>query len=363
MLFFLSDYKVIFGPLRLFEYVTFRAAGAAITALLLTLLLGPLTVKLLKKFNASAPNRYEQLLPEEYQNHEKDKTPSMGGLLIIFAIATSALLWTNLINPLALLCFLTLVSLGILGFIDDYIKVAHRDRNGVAGRIKLIVQFGIAIGVVWYLSTLPETGKFMHQLMVPLMKNPITSSGWVMALSVLVIVGSSNAVNLTDGKDGLAPGCSIFCVLAYGIMAYLCGHIKFASYLSIPYISGISEVVVFSSAVAGACTGFLWYNCSPASMFMGDTGSLALGGIIGLIAVLVRQELILAIIGGVFVMEAGSVVLQVLSYKLFKRRIFRCAPIHHHFEYKGWPESQIVIRFWILAGIFAVIGLATLKLR
>ena len=363
MLIYLSELQNIFGPFRLFEYVTFRAAGAAMTALLLAILLGPAAVKLLKKFRAVAPNRYEELLPEEFQNRDKDATPSMGGLLIIFSIVVAALLWTDLANPLALLCFLTLLALGILGFLDDYIKVAHRDRNGIAGRMKLIVQFLVAGGAVWYLSSLPETGKLMPQLMVPFLKNPVTSGIWVLGLAVVVIVGSSNAVNLTDGKDGLAPGCTIFCMMAYGFMAYLCGHIKFAAYLSIPFIPGISEVVVFSSAVVGACVGFLWYNCHPASMFMGDTGSLALGGIIGLIAVLVKQELILVVIGGVFVMEAGSVLLQVFSYKLFKRRIFKCAPIHHHFERNGWTETQIVVRFWILAGIFAMIGLSTLKLR
>ncbi len=363
---YLSELQIYFGPFRLFEFITFRAAGAAFTAMVLCMIFGPTAVKLLRKFRTTAPARLDGLVEEKFIDRSKDHVPSMGGILIVLSITVSTLLWANLMNPLVLIFLTTLLSLGALGFLDDFSKVALRRRDGIPGKVKLLVQILVAVMAVYAFDSLPETGNIMREVLVPFYKSPlITCLPMVVAFifAATVVVGSSNAVNLTDGKDGLAVGCMIFCALTYAAFAYLCGHKIFAGYLNIPFIPGVGEVVVFAAAIAGACIGFLWYNCHPASMFMGDTGSLALGGSIGLVAVLVKQELVLILVGGVFVMEAVSVILQVASYKLLKKRIFLCAPIHHHFEQKGWTETQIVVRFWILAGIFALMGLATLKLR
>jgi len=366
MLYYLATLRGVFGPFRLFEYVTFRAGCAMALALLLTLLLGPLTVRLLKRVGTTAPTRLEGLVPEEYIDREKDKTPSMGGILIVFSIVVSTLLFANFSNPLVFVFLVTLLAFAALGFVDDYEKVAHHNRNGISSRMKLLFQFVIAVVGIFMLSKIQLTTDILGQLIVPFCKDPLyvsKSTGLILAFCALVVVGASNAVNLTDGKDGLAVGSMIFCTLTYMGFAYLCGHKIFAGYLNIPFVPGASEVVVFAGAIVGACIGFLWYNCYPASMFMGDTGSLALGGTIGLIAVLVKQEVTLVIVGGVFVIEALSVIIQVACFKLFGKRVFLCAPIHHHFERLGWTETQIVVRFWILSGIFALLGLATLKLR
>ena len=367
MLYYLSNFQDYFGPLRLFQFVTFRAAGAVFTSIVLILLLGPLTLKLLHRFKTYSPNRLDGLVPSKELNPEKDDTPIMGGLLIIFSITVSSLMWGKLTNPLLTVFLVTLLALGGLGFLDDYAKVKHKNRNGISGKFKLLFQFIIAFSAVVFLFQIPSTRPFMHQVMVPFLKDPVllgTAGGIVIVvLGVLAVVGASNAVNLTDGKDGLAVGCIIFCSLTYAAFAYLCGHRIFAEYLSIPYIPGAGEVGIFASAIAGACIGFLWFNCVPASMYMGDTGSLALGGAIGLVAVLVKQELVLILAGGVFVIEAGSVIIQVASYKLTGKRVFLMTPIHHHFEKKKWSDTQIVVRFWIIAGIFALLALATLKIR
>ncbi len=366
MLEYLAFFDNAIGPLRLFKYVTFRAGGALMTSLLIAYFLGPFTVRFLKSLGANAPARLEGLVKEEFVDRRKDKVPSMGGVLIVFSIIISTFLWATPTNPLVIVFVATLFSLALVGFLDDYSKVAHGKRDGIPGKAKLALQVLIALCGAWYLDCLPATGSSTRDIMLPFLKNPLLMEIPILvalAFAALVVVSSSNAVNLTDGKDGLAVGCSVFCTLTYAVFAYMCGHRIFAAYLNIPFIPGASEVTVFAAAIVGACLGFLWYNCHPASMFMGDTGSLALGGSIGLIAVLVRQELTLVLVGGVFVMEAVSVILQVISFKLFKRRIFRCTPIHHHFEQLGWTETQIVVRFWILSGLFAMIGLATLKIR
>ena len=367
MLYYLSHFSEIWGPFRLFQYVTFRAGCAAATAFLIVLIFGPMTIKLLKQLNTTAPCRHEGLIPDEFIDKSKNKTPSMGGILIIISIVISTLLWAKPDNPLMMIFLLVTISLAGVGFIDDYAKVIHRNRDGISAKLKIILQLIIACFAILSLYFLPKTGIIISEFLVPFMKNPLLTGFWGLAvtlpLGVLVVVGSSNAVNLTDGKDGLAIGTVIFCALAYSVFAYLSGNIIFAEHLKIYYIPGAGEIGIFAATVIGAGIGFLWYNCHPASMFMGDTGSLALGGSIGLIAVLVRQELILLLIGGVFVIEAASVILQVASFKLTGKRIFLCAPIHHHFERKGWTETQIVIRFWIMAGIFALLGLASLKLR
>jgi len=336
------------------------------TAMLIAFIFGPFTVRMLKRMNTAAPSRLKGLVPDKHLNPEKDKVPSMGGVLIIASIAISTILWSLPFNPIVTVFLVTLLALGAVGFWDDYTKVVFGNRDGIPGRMKLLMQIVIAISAAAYLDALPETHHLLRQITVPFLKNPIMEDLPAMlafGFAALVVVACSNAVNLTDGKDGLAVGCSIFCTLVYAIFAYICGHKIFAGYLNVPFIPGASEVVVLAAAIVGACIGFLWYNCQPASMFMGDTGSLALGGTIGLIAVLVKQELTLVIVGGVFVIEALSVIIQVVSFKLFKKRIFLCTPIHHHFERLGWTESQIVIRFWIISGILALIGLATLKLR
>lgn len=348
-------------PLRLIDYVTFRAGAAALTALVLVLVLGPLTVRLLKHF--VSPNRYKEYVGNVAPI--KDKTPTMGGVLIMGAVFVSMLLWGNLSNTLVLIFLVSMLAFMLLGMADDYRKIKLKSKDGVTPRTKLVSQIVITLLTLLAFYFVPEVREHLQEFCVPLMKKPL----FIMPLAVaavcetIVVVGASNAVNLTDGKDGLAAGCTIFCTLTYAAFSYMAGHKVFADYLSINYIEGAGEVGVLATCIAGACIGFLWYNCNPASMFMGDTGSLALGGCIGLIAVLVKQEILLVLVGWVFVMEAGSVALQVLSFRLFGRRIFLCAPIHHHFEKKGWPEMQIVVRFWIIAGICALLGLATLKLR
>lgn len=364
MLSFLADYSDFWGPLRLFNYVTFRAGGAGATAFLLVVLFGDAMVRWLKVFRTNHDDRYKDITDFVKLDEAKKKTPSMGGLLIVAGVVVATLLWGNPTNALMLLFLGTLVTLAGVGFLDDFSKIDKR--GGITAREKMLMQLTIASVAVFCLFAIPETRMEIWKIMLPFDKNPVLTGveGAMVAfvLGVLTVVGASNAVNLTDGKDGLAAGSMIFATLAYAVIAYLCGHKIFAAHLSIPYIPNSSEVVVLAAALMGGCAGFLWHNCHPASMFMGDTGSLALGGTIGLIAVLVRQELLLLVIGGVFVMEAGSVMIQVASVKLRGKRVFRCTPIHHHFE-KNWKETQIVVRFWILAGVFALIGLATLKIR
>lgn len=353
------------GFFRIFGYITFRAGAAAATAFLLVAFFGPYTIRKLKNLNATAACRYEGIMEEKYIDRSKDKTPSMGGILIIIAITIACILWSDLSNPVASVLLAVTVSLALLGFTDDYIKIARQNKDGISAKMKFSGQMLIATMGILFLYALPHDNAVpLQDLYVPFLKEPIFSSPWVLLLEILVVVGASNAVNITDGKDGLSSGCIIFSVGAYAIIAYLCGHKIFASYLFLPYIPSAGEALVFSSAIIGACGGFLWHNCNPAGMFMGDTGSLALGGALGMLAVIVRQELLLILIGGVFVMEIGSVMLQVPYFKLTHgKRIFLCTPIHHHFERKGWKENQIVVRFWILAAIFALLGLATMKLR
>lgn len=366
MLHYISDFEVFWGPLRLFQYVTFRAGGAFFTAILLSMLFGNKTIKILSSLQTVAPARLKGLVPDEYIDSAKDKTPSMGGVLIIFSVLVSTLLWAIPNNQMLWVFCAVLLLLGAVGFLDDYTKIAFKKRDGISAKLKFTFQVLVAVAAVYSLDMMPATADFLRQIYLPFLKNPIITGLpliLVVIFGALVVVASSNAVNLTDGKDGLAAGCSIFASLAYAIFAYFCGHKVFASYLNIPYIPGSSEVVVFAMAICGGCIGFLWFNCHPAAMFMGDTGSLALGGSIGLISVLVRQELNLIVIGAVFVIEALSVIIQVTSFKIFGKRVFLCSPIHHHFERKGWTETQIVVRFWILAGIFAILGIATLKIR
>ena len=394
MLYLLANLRECFGPLRRFEYVTFRSGGALITSMLLVIFLGPWTIRRLKKFCVPKSARLEGLVAEQFVDHSKDKTPTMGGLLIIFSIVFSTIFWGDLSNRMVLVFLLVLLPLTALGFYDDYIKVKYERsvRDGVSGKVKLLIQILVSFVALYIIYKMPDT--MTTKFLIPFFKDPIClkpagetiqfwlppqllpdplftfpaswaflAVGLIFLANILLVTFFSNAVNLTDGKDGLAAGCTIFCVLSFAAVAYVHGHTVFAKYLSVPYIPELGEISVFASAMAGACIGFLWYNCKPAAVFMGDTGSLPLGGSIGLIAVLMGQQFLLIVIGFVFLMEGVSVMIQVASFRLTGRRVFLCTPIHHHFEQKGWSETQIVIRFWIIAGICALIGLATLKLR
>lgn len=394
MLYLLANLRECFGPLRLFEYVTFRSGGALITSMLLVIFLGPWTIRRLKKFCVPKSARLEGLVAEQFVDHSKDKTPTMGGLLIIFSIVFSTIFWGDLSNRMVLVFLLVLLPLTALGFYDDYIKVKYERsvRDGVSGKVKLLIQILVSFVALYIIYKMPDT--MTTKFLIPFFKDPIClkpagetiqfwlppqllpdplftfpaswaflAVGLIFLANILLVTFFSNAVNLTDGKDGLAAGCTIFCVLSFAAVAYVHGHTVFAKYLLVPYIPELGEISVFASAMAGACIGFLWYNCKPAAVFMGDTGSLPLGGSIGLIAVLMGQQFLLIVIGFVFLMEGVSVMIQVASFRLTGRRVFLCTPIHHHFEQKGWSETQIVIRFWIIAGICALIGLATLKLR
>ena len=290
----------------------------------------------------------------------------MGGVMILGTVLLSALLLAPLDNPLVVSVLFAMIGLGCLGFVDDYLKVSKKTSEGVRGKVKLVTQLLVALAVGLYLMHHPDTSTFIRELHVPFKKGPLVDDmgWWCLPFFALVIVGSSNAVNLTDGLDGLAIGCTITAATAYAIFTYLVGHQWLGEkYLFLPYNEHSSELAVICLALVGSGLGFLWFNCHPAKVFMGDTGSLAIGGALGTIAICCKHEVVLAIVGGVFVMEAGSVILQVGSYKLRKKRIFRMSPIHHHFELKGWHENQVIIRFWTLSIIFALIGLATLKLR
>jgi phospho-N-acetylmuramoyl-pentapeptide-transferase len=312
------------------------------------------------------PVRDETDLLDLASRHKlKTGTPTMGGLLIILALEISCLLWAPITNMFVQLTLLCVVYLGALGFLDDYRKVTKQDTKGLSAKTKMVAQVILACFIGWILLMNPETKEVYRNIMVPFVKTPVLQdAGFVSVIFMtLVIMGSSNAVNLTDGLDGLAIGCTVSVALALVVLTYVAGNIKISDYLQVPYVAGVGELAIFCAALVGAGLGFLWYNSHPAEVFMGDTGSLALGGAIGIVAVLVRQELALVIIGGVFVMEAVSVILQVASFKLSGKRIFLMAPIHHHFERKGWSETKVVVRFWILSIVFALIGLSTLKVR
>ena len=364
-----------FSPFRVFQYLTFRTAFASITALLICLLLGKWLIPRLKEFQIEQHIREEG--PASHQ--AKAGTPTMGGILINAAIVIPTLLWADLNNALVWLVMLSTVSFGLIGFLDDYYKILGRNNRGLAGRTKLYLQILVSFVIGIALLLLTAYGAYSTNLMVPffktftpdllihtLMENSFTypfAFTFFLLFVVLVIVGSSNAVNLTDGLDGLAVGCTIVAAGALTVLTYVTGHSVFAQYLELQYLPQVGEVTVFCGAMVGACLGFLWYNAHPAEIFMGDVGSLALGGAIGTVAVVVKQEILLLLIGGIFVAEALSVIIQVASFQLYGKRIFRMAPLHHHFEMKGWSESKVIIRFWIAALVLALFSLSTLKLR
>jgi len=366
MFYYLSELTAWFSPLRVFQYTTFRAVFAAVTALVICVVSGPWMIRKLAELKLGQPIRGDDDLRGLAEAHGKKKgCPTMGGILIIWAVVDSTLLWARPTSHLVLLSLATLIWLGAVGFLDDYAKVRAQKSAGMRARTKLLYQVGLGVFVGGYLMLDPQLGQTARTLMVPFVKQPLIADMglWTLLLTALVIVGSSNAVNLTDGLDGLAIGCTLTVALTYAVMTFVSGNKNFAAYLQVPHVIGAGELTVVCAALVGASLGFLWFNCHPAQVFMGDTGSLAIGGLIGAIAVMIKQELVLVIVGGIFVMEAGSVVLQVASYKLRGKRIFAMAPLHHHFELRGWSETTVTTRFWVLSVIFALLGLATLKLR
>ncbi len=364
-----------FSPLNVFRYITVRTAAANLTALFLSMALGQWMIRRLRELQIGQYIRTEG--PEQHQ--AKAGTPTMGGLLIVLAIVAPTLLWADLRNPYVLLAVGATLSFGAIGFADDYSKVVRKRNLGLKARDKLLWQVLVCVGVGTTLLFLQSRGAYSTELIVPFFKrlhpDLVLTSLWnppylrvvsvlpFMLFLVLVIVGSSNAVNLTDGLDGLAIGCVLVAAGALTMLTYISSHAKFAEYLEIQKLPEVAELTIFCGSLAGASLGFLWYNAHPAEMFMGDVGSLALGGAIGVVAVIIKQEILLISVGGVFVLEALSVMIQVAGYRLTGKRIFRMAPLHHHFELLGWSESKIIVRFWIMALVFALFSLTTLKLR
>ncbi len=360
MLYSLFEYLTQFySGFNLFQYLTFRSILGVLTALVISLVVGPPMIRYLSRYNIGQNVRDDG--PESH--FSKAGTPTMGGALILVAIVVSTLLWSDLSSRFVWVVTLVTLGFGLIGWIDDYKKLALGNSKGLSARAKYFWQSVIALTAAWALFSTAEL-PIETQLIVPFFKSAIFDLGWMyLVLAYFVIVGSSNAVNLTDGLDGLAILPTVLVGGALGVFAYLTGNVNFSGYLGIPYVPGVGEMVIFCGAIVGAGLGFLWFNTYPAQVFMGDVGALALGAALGTIAVIVRQELVLFIMGGIFVVETISVVLQVASYKLTGRRIFRMAPLHHHFELKGWPEPRIIVRFWIITVILVLIGLASLKIR
>ncbi|NKB54881.1 MAG: phospho-N-acetylmuramoyl-pentapeptide-transferase [Alphaproteobacteria bacterium] len=345
---------------NLFRYITFRTGGAIMTALLMSFVFGPTIINWLKSRQGSASNIREDV-PETH--FKKAGTPTMGGFLILLSISVSTLLWADLSNRYVWVVLLVTVGFGAVGFADDYLKLSRANSKGLSGRRKLFFQLIIAVGAAIWVSDLTPA-PLSTALVLPFFKNLFIDLQWFFVpFAAFVMIGTSNAVNLTDGLDGLAIVPVMIAAACFGIIAYLVGSTVYANYLQIHYVPGTGELAVFAGAMVGASLGFLWFNAPPAMVFMGDTGSLAMGGALGATSIVTKHELVLAIVGGLFVLETVSVIVQVASFKLTGRRVFAMAPLHHHFEKKGWAEPTIVIRFWIIAMILALIGLSTLKLR
>ncbi|MBS0496153.1 MAG: phospho-N-acetylmuramoyl-pentapeptide-transferase [Gammaproteobacteria bacterium] len=345
---------------NVFSYITLRTVLAALTALVISFIIGPLMIRKLTAYKIG-----QSVRDDGPQTHlVKTGTPTMGGALILMAIVLTTLLWSDLNNRYVWVVLATTLGFGVIGWVDDYRKVVHRNPKGLSARAKFFWQSLIALAVALYLASIAEIPA-QTDMIVPFFKEvaiPLGATGFVV-LSYFVIVGTSNAVNLTDGLDGLAIMPTVMISSALAVFAYAAGHVVFAKYLGIPYIPNAGELAVFCGAMAGAGLAFLWFNAYPAEVFMGDVGALALGAALGIVTVIVRQEIVLVIMGGVFVVEALSVMLQVASFKLLGKRVFRMAPLHHHFELKGWKENQVVVRFWIITFILVLVGLSTLKLR
>ncbi len=350
---------------RVFRYITFRTASATITALLISFVLGPLIIRKLRAFNLGQKIRHEG--PQSHQ--VKAGTPTMGGILILIAMLGPSLLWGDLTNRYMQVALVTTLVLGLTGLLDDYLHVVRGRKSGLQGRYKLAAQYGIGllVGYILFASPWspypPDVATTTNLPFIKWQKGVIDLGIFYIIFASTVIAGTSNAVNLADGLDGLAAGLVAFAGMALGAMSYLSGNLKFAGYLNIPYLPGAGELTIFAGTLVGASLGFLWYNCAKAEVFMGDVGSLALGGALGVMAVLIKREMLLAIVGGVFVAEALSVMIQVGFFKMTGRRVFRMAPLHHHFEEGGWPETKVVVRFWIVGALLALVSLSTFKLQ
>jgi len=371
MLYYLTHFVDCLGwfrgarVLNVFQYISFRALGAGLTAFLVCVFFGEMVIRGLVSLKLGQPIRSAEEVHRLNELHGSKKgTPTMGGILLIGAVLVSVFLWARPDNPFVWLALVTMVVLGGLGFYDDWLKIRKKNSIGISSRLKFLVQCLLAAGITAYFLLTPSLTKQAQELYLPFMKGPVLNLGlWTYLFYLLIIVGSSNAVNLTDGLDGLAAGCTVMTGICFGVFTYLAGNYKAATYLQIPYYYFSGELAVVSLALAGASLGFLWWNCHPAKVFMGDTGSLAIGGLLGILAICCKQELLLAVVGGVFVAEALSVILQVASFKLTGKRIFKMSPLHHHFELSGWKESTVTVRFWIMGIILGFLGLATLKLR
>lgn len=359
MLYYIHELKFYFSPLNVFQYITFRAAGAFLTALAASLWTAPPIIRWLRA------KKNKGIRPDTPPQHQtKSGTPNMGGIIIYLAMMVACLLWARLDDRFVLLFLSTCTVLWFVGYLDDYLKTLEKRKDGLSASVKMAVQLVLGFFVATYLYMNPPNSAFATLISVPYSKEWMLHLGAFYApFCIMVLVGSSNAVNLADGLDGLAGGTLVISALTFGVFAYLAGNAHFAEYLRLIPVPGAGELLVFLASMTGALLGFLWYNSYPAEIFMGDTGSLFLGGAIGLAALCVKQELLLLIVGGIFVAEAFSVMLQVYSFRIHKRRIFKMAPLHHHFELLGWPEPKITIRFWIIAIVLALFALASLKLR
>jgi phospho-N-acetylmuramoyl-pentapeptide-transferase len=361
MFYWLVDLSGTFPVLNVFRYITFRTGGAVGTAALFVFLFGPWIIDHLRLRQGKG----QPIRADGPQSHLVTKigTPTMGGLMILSGLVVSTVLWANLNNPYVWIVLAVTLGFGFVGFYDDYLKVTKQTHAGFSGRIRLAIESLIALAACYALVKLGR-GPISSALVIPFFKDVVLNLGWFFVIfGAFIVVGAGNAVNLTDGLDGLAIGPVMIAASSFGMICYLAGNVVFSDYLQISYVAGTGELAVLCGAVLGAGLGFLWFNAPPASIFMGDTGSLALGGLLGSIAVAVKHEIVLGVIGGLFVLEAISVIVQVVSFKLTGKRVFRMAPLHHHFEQKGWTEPQIVIRFWIISVMLALVGLSTLKLR
>lgn len=352
--------KDLWFGFNVFRYITFRAAMASITAFLLSVILGPLIIRMLSHLKLGELPRRKHV-EKLYQLHKhKRGTPTMGGIIIILSVIITTLLWSRLDNNFVILCLVSVIWLSAVGFIDDYIKSIKFRSLGLSATTKFAGQLILGLAIAIYLYFNVNTSTLLY---VPFLKNAAVNLGvFYILFIVLVIVGTSNAVNITDGLDGLAVGCVSFIALTYSVLTYIAGHTEISGYLNTYYLPGIGELTIFLAAIAGSALGFLWFNSYPATVFMGDTGSLPLGGAIGIVSVLIKKEILLLIVGGIFVVEVLSVIAQVVSVKFFGKRLFLMAPIHHHYQLKGWPEPKITVRFWIVSISLALFGLATLKL-
>ncbi|MDI6606186.1 MAG: phospho-N-acetylmuramoyl-pentapeptide-transferase [Candidatus Omnitrophota bacterium] len=358
---FLYPLHKLISVFNIFRYISFRSAMSALTAFFICLILGPPLIRKLKNLKIGENIKKDDSARLDELHRDKQDTPTMGGILILLAVIISTLLWADISNKYIIIVLFVTFWLGLTGFIDDYLKQIKKKSRGLTAKAKLISQsiLGIILGSILLLD--PRVNLGLH---VPFFKELIINLGiFYILFVVIVIAGSSNAVNLTDGLDGLAIGIVVMVALAFGVLSYVSGNVNFSEYLFIPYIRNAGELAVFCAAILGAGLGFLWFNCYPASIFMGDVGSLALGGAIGTVALLIKKELLLVIVGGIFVAEAVSVILQVVTLRIFKKRMFKIAPLHHHYEFQGLSENKIIVRFWIIAGLLALFTIVTLKIR